>query len=104
VKVSSQPRYQVDSIKPVGSCAIFALVSRGAHALNFQFGTHGKRLSIDPKEESRSMTKAQLVARVAAKTGLNKRESAAVVTWLLRCIVEALQAGDKVELVRHEAA
>jgi integration host factor subunit beta len=44
------------------------------------------------------MTKAQLVARVAAKTGLNKRESAAVVTWLLRCIVEALQAGDKVEL------
>jgi integration host factor subunit beta len=39
-----------------------------------------------------------LVARVAAKTGLNQQESAAVVTWLLRCIVEALQAGDKVEL------
>jgi integration host factor subunit beta len=44
------------------------------------------------------MTKAELVEQIAAKTGLNKRESAAVVTWMLRCIVEALQAGDKVEL------
>jgi len=44
------------------------------------------------------MTKAELVEQVAAKTGLNKRESAVVVTWMLRCIVEALQAGDKVEL------
>jgi integration host factor subunit beta len=44
------------------------------------------------------MKRVELVAQVAAKIGLNKRASAAVVEWFLRCIVEALQAGDKVEL------
>lgn len=44
------------------------------------------------------MTRAELAEQVAAKTGLTKRESAAVVKWFVQCIVESLQAGDKVEL------
>ncbi|MGI9450533.1 MAG: HU family DNA-binding protein [Geminicoccaceae bacterium] len=44
------------------------------------------------------MTKADLVTRVAEKTGLSKRQTTQVVELLLQCIVEALQAGDKVEL------
>ena len=44
------------------------------------------------------MTKADLVTRVAEKSGLSKRETTQVVELLLQCIVEAIEAGDKVEL------
>jgi integration host factor subunit beta len=44
------------------------------------------------------MTKAELVDEVAAQTGLTKRQSAEVLELMLQCIVEALQAGDRVEL------
>ena len=44
------------------------------------------------------MTKAELVTQVALKTELTKQQSAEVVDLLLECIIEALQAGDKVEL------
>ena len=44
------------------------------------------------------MTKAELVTQVALKTELTKQQSAKVVDLLLQCIIEALQAGDKVEL------
>jgi integration host factor subunit beta len=44
------------------------------------------------------MTKAELVAQVAAKTQMTQQQTAEVVDLLLTSIVEALQAGDKVEL------
>jgi integration host factor subunit beta len=44
------------------------------------------------------MTKAELVTQVALKTELTKQQTAEVVDLLLQCIIEALQAGDKVEL------
>lgn len=44
------------------------------------------------------MTRAELVERVAAETELSKRKSAEVLDLFLQCIIEALQAGDKVEL------
>jgi len=44
------------------------------------------------------MTKAELVAKVAAKTQMTHQQTAQVVDLLLTSIVEALQAGDKVEL------
>jgi integration host factor subunit beta len=44
------------------------------------------------------MTKAELVTQVALKTELTKQQTADVVDLLLECIIEALQAGDKVEL------
>ena len=46
------------------------------------------------------MTKAKLVAKVAAKTQMTQKQTAQVVELLLASIVEALQAGDKVELRR----
>ena len=44
------------------------------------------------------MTKAELVTQVALKTELTKLQTAEVVNLLLQCIIEALEAGDKVEL------
>jgi integration host factor subunit beta len=44
------------------------------------------------------MTKAELVAQVAAKTQMTQQQTAEVVDLFLASIVEALQAGDKVEL------
>jgi len=44
------------------------------------------------------MTKAELVTQVALKTELTKQQTAEVVDLLLECIIQALQAGDKVEL------
>ena len=44
------------------------------------------------------MTKAELVAQVADKTQMTQQQTAQVVDLLLASIVEALQAGDKVEL------
>jgi len=44
------------------------------------------------------MTKADLVAHVAAKTQMTQQQTAEVVDLLLASIMEALQAGDKVEL------
>jgi len=44
------------------------------------------------------MTKADLVAQVALKTELTKQQTAEVLDLFLSCIIEALQAGDKVEL------
>ena len=44
------------------------------------------------------MTKAELVARVTAKTQMTQQQTAQVVDLLLASIVEALHAGDKVEL------
>ena len=44
------------------------------------------------------MTKAELVARVAQKTELTNKQTAEIIDLFLQCIVEALQAGDKVEL------
>ena len=44
------------------------------------------------------MPKAELVEQVALKTELTKKQTAKVVDLFLQCIIEALQAGDKVEL------
>jgi integration host factor subunit beta len=44
------------------------------------------------------MTKAELVTQVALKTELTKQQTAKVLDLLLQCIIEALEAGDKVEL------
>jgi integration host factor subunit beta len=44
------------------------------------------------------MTKAELVTQVALKTELTKQQTAEVVDLFLECIIQALQAGDKVEL------
>ncbi len=44
------------------------------------------------------MTKAELVDRVAYQTAMTKRQSTKVVDLLLQCMIEALQAGDKIEL------
>jgi integration host factor subunit beta len=44
------------------------------------------------------MTKAELVAQVAAKTQMTQQQTAQVVDLFFASIVEALQAGDKVEL------
>jgi integration host factor subunit beta len=44
------------------------------------------------------MTKAELVTQVALKTELTKQQTAEVVDLLLQGIIEALEAGDKVEL------
>lgn len=45
------------------------------------------------------MNKAELVAAVAEKTGLSKKDSEKAVNASLDSIVEALAAGDKVQLV-----
>jgi nucleoid DNA-binding protein len=44
------------------------------------------------------MTKAELVTQVAQETQLTQHQSAAIVERFLQCIIEALQAGDTVEL------
>jgi integration host factor subunit beta len=44
------------------------------------------------------MTKAELVDKVAATIQLPKHQTEAVVNLFLQCIIEALGAGDKVEL------
>ena len=45
-----------------------------------------------------SMTKAELVEKVADKIQLTKKQTESVVNILLNCITEALSEGDKVEL------
>ncbi|MDE0205095.1 MAG: HU family DNA-binding protein [Candidatus Tectomicrobia bacterium] len=44
------------------------------------------------------MTKAELVARVAARVHLTNRQAEAIVGILLTCIAETLREGGKVEL------
>jgi integration host factor subunit beta len=44
------------------------------------------------------MTKAELVDQVAAILQLSKHQTAMVVDLFFRCIIEALEEGDKVEL------
>lgn len=44
------------------------------------------------------MTKAELVAQVALKSELTQQQTAEVVDLFLQTIIDALQAGDKVEL------
>ena len=44
------------------------------------------------------MTKAELVARVAVQTQLTQKQTAVVVESVLQSIMDALRAGDKVEL------
>jgi integration host factor subunit beta len=44
------------------------------------------------------MTKAELVDKVAATIQLPQHQTATVVNLFLQCIIEALGAGDKVEL------
>ena len=44
------------------------------------------------------MTKAEIVARVAAQTQLTQQQTAVVVERVLQSIMDALQEGDKVEL------
>ena len=44
------------------------------------------------------MTKAELVARVAQRAELTNKQTAEIIDLFLQCIMEALQAGDKVEL------
>ena len=45
------------------------------------------------------MNKAELIAAVAEKTGLSKKDTEAVITATLASITEALQNDDKVQLV-----
>lgn len=45
------------------------------------------------------MTKAELVDAVAEKTGLKKRDVGDVVESLLDCVKDALQEGQKVQLI-----
>src|SRR5712691_3950058 len=56
------------------------------------------------------MTKAELVDKVAAMLQLPKHQTETVVNLFLQCIIDALSAGDKVELrgfgsfrLRHRA-
>lgn len=45
------------------------------------------------------MTKAELVDKIAAKTGMTKKDSASALDAMLDSVAEALKAGDKVSLV-----
>jgi integration host factor subunit beta len=45
-----------------------------------------------------SMTKADLVERIASRVELSKKDSETVVNTVFHCIVDALAQGDKVEL------
>jgi DNA-binding protein HU-beta len=45
------------------------------------------------------MTKADVAIRVAAKTGLSRKQAAEAVELFLRSVKDALQDGDKVSLV-----
>ena len=44
------------------------------------------------------MTKAQIVDRIAAATGLTKMETEAVVDGFMQTVLEAVAGGDRVEL------
>ena len=44
------------------------------------------------------MTKAEIVERVATQTQLPKQQAAEIVEVFVQCIMDALRAGDKVEL------
>ncbi|HHY98389.1 MAG TPA: HU family DNA-binding protein [Firmicutes bacterium] len=45
------------------------------------------------------MTKAELVDKIAAKTGMTKKDSAAALDAVLDSVAESLKNGDKVSLV-----
>lgn len=45
------------------------------------------------------MTKANIIDAVATKTGLKKKDSEAAVNAAIEAVVEALKAGDKVQLI-----
>ena len=45
------------------------------------------------------MNKAELIAAVAAKTGLSKKDSESAVTAFVDAVTEALVKGDKVQIV-----
>ena len=45
------------------------------------------------------MTKADLVAAVAEKTGMTKKDSETAISAIIDSITEALKAGEKVQLV-----
>lgn len=45
------------------------------------------------------MNKAELIASVAEKSGLSKKDSEMAVNAVFECIIESLKAGDKVSLV-----
>ena len=45
------------------------------------------------------MKKTELVATVAEKSGISKKDAEAVITATLDTIVEAVAAGDKIQLV-----
>jgi len=75
-------------------------------ALRIQFAT-----MTPPPAEEMSMTKAELVDHVAATVQLSKSQTEAVLTQCLQAIIDALQAGESVELrgfgrfqLRHRAA
>ncbi|MBR6951854.1 MAG: HU family DNA-binding protein [Oscillospiraceae bacterium] len=45
------------------------------------------------------MNKTELISRISAESGLNKKQSEAALTAALDAITEALKAGDRVQLV-----
>ncbi|HOB91218.1 MAG: HU family DNA-binding protein [Bacillota bacterium] len=45
------------------------------------------------------MTKAELIAAVAEKSGLSKKDAGSAVEAVLECISQALASGDKVQLL-----
>jgi DNA-binding protein HU-beta len=57
-------------------------------------------LRVDPtKGGFWAMKKADLVSKMAEKSGLNKKQSEAALDAFIQTVEEALQAGDKVQLV-----
>ena len=45
------------------------------------------------------MNKTELISKISAESGLNKKQSEAALTAALGAITEALKAGDRVQLV-----
>lgn len=45
------------------------------------------------------MNKAMLIAKIAEKTGLNKKQAEAALTAFTDTVIEALKEGDKVQLM-----
>ena len=45
------------------------------------------------------MNKTELISRISAESGLNKKQSEAALTAALNAITDALKAGDRVQLV-----
>ncbi len=45
------------------------------------------------------MNKTELISRISAESGLNKKQSEAALTAALGAITDALKAGDRVQLV-----